>query len=86
MTFVQNLSHFYVRLRILLGDNENFHSIYQNNNFLLIGLFEESHLPFETDKTAKSTAPTLTEMTLKAINMLKKGDKGFFLLVSFIFH
>lgn len=48
----------------------------------LLGLFEPSHLQYEADR-AKDTAgePSLTEMTEKSINMLKKSPNGFFLHV-----
>ena len=49
----------------------------------LMGLFDESHLPFELDRDHTTTAPSLANMTLKAISMLKKSTNGFFLLVSF---
>lgn len=52
-----------------------------NTNYLL-GLFENSHMQYEADRAAdKSGEPSLTEMTEKSIQMLKKSDKGFFLHV-----
>ena len=48
----------------------------------LLGLFENSHLQYEADRAGdKAGEPSLTEMTEKAIRMLKKNDKGFFLHV-----
>jgi alkaline phosphatase len=48
----------------------------------VLGLFENSHLQYEADRAAdKSGEPSLTEMTEKSIQMLKKNDKGFFLHV-----
>ncbi|MEY4509578.1 MAG: alkaline phosphatase, placental type [Pseudomonadota bacterium] len=48
----------------------------------LLGLFERSHMEYEADR-AKDTAgePSLAELTAKAIDVLSKGDKGFFLMV-----
>jgi alkaline phosphatase len=48
----------------------------------LLGLFERSHLEFEFDR-AKDTGgePSLSEMTAKAIDILRKNKKGFFLMV-----
>lgn len=48
----------------------------------LLGLFENSHLQYEADR-AKDTAgePSLTEMTDKAIRMLAKNPRGFYLHV-----
>jgi alkaline phosphatase len=48
----------------------------------LLGLFERSHMEYEADRT-KDTAgePSLTEMTTKAIDILSRNRKGFFLMV-----
>ena len=48
----------------------------------LLGLFEASHMQYEADR-ADDTAgePSLAEMTSKAIDILKKNDKGYFLMV-----
>lgn len=48
----------------------------------LLGLFENSHLQYEADRAGdKGGEPSLTEMTEKAVKMLQKNDKGFFLHV-----
>jgi alkaline phosphatase len=48
----------------------------------LLGLFEQSHMQFDADRTASgSKEPSLAEMTTKAIAMLKKNRKGFVLMV-----
>jgi len=48
----------------------------------LLGLFERSHLEFEADRaTDTSGEPSLSEMTGKAIDLLVKNKKGFFLMV-----
>lgn len=47
-----------------------------------VGLFNDGHLSFELDKDSDSTEePSLAEMTEKAIRILRKNPKGFFLLV-----
>ena len=48
----------------------------------LIGLFERSHMEYEHDR-ANDTGkePSLAEMTDKAIDVLQKNKKGFFLMV-----
>ena len=48
----------------------------------LIGLFERSHMEYEHDRP-KDTGkePSLTEMTTKAIDILKQNSKGYFLMV-----
>ena len=45
-----------------------------------VGLFSDSHMTYELARN-KSQEPSLSEMTTKAIEILKKNDKGFFLLV-----
>lgn len=58
------------------------------NNKKLIGLFSsKSHLEYELDRTATpplgegATQPSLSEMTLKAIDVLSTNPNGFFLMV-----
>ncbi|MDF1763309.1 MAG: alkaline phosphatase [Oleibacter sp.] len=48
----------------------------------VLGLFNESHMLYEMDrKNDKSGEPSLMEMTEKAIQLLEKKDKGYFLMV-----
>ncbi|MEM8771151.1 MAG: alkaline phosphatase [Pseudomonadota bacterium] len=48
----------------------------------LLGLFEPSHMQFETDRPDDGAGePSLAEMTRKAIAALSRDDDGFFLLV-----
>ncbi|CAL4094222.1 unnamed protein product [Meganyctiphanes norvegica] len=48
----------------------------------LLGLFGYSHLDFEVDRNkGPSGDPSLAEMTVKAIQILKKNPHGFFLMV-----
>lgn len=58
----------------------------------VIGLFERSHMEYEYDRpTDAGTEPSITDMTLKAIDLLKNGsnrrkgwwnpDRGYFLMV-----
>ena len=48
----------------------------------LLGLFEPSHLQLETRRSRdKAGEPSLSEMTSKAIDILSKNKKGFFLMV-----
>lgn len=48
----------------------------------LLGLFQRDHMNFEADR-AKDIGgePSLTEMTLKAIDILERGDRGYVLMV-----
>jgi len=48
----------------------------------LLGLFEPSHMKYEFDRVKdKAGEPSLSEMTSKAIDILSKNKKGFFLMV-----
>ena len=49
----------------------------------LLGLFEPSHVHYEADRVAhdKAGEPSLTDMTTKAIDILKKNKNGYFLMV-----
>ncbi|MCE9685218.1 alkaline phosphatase [Shewanella sp. AS16] len=48
----------------------------------LLGLFNPSHMQYETDRSDDvGGEPSLTEMTSKALEILKKNDKGYLLIV-----
>jgi len=49
----------------------------------LLGLFNMSHMEYEEDRIVNDTGgePSLSEMTEKAIEILEKNEKGFFLQV-----
>jgi len=46
----------------------------------LLGLFTDSHMSYDLDRDA-TVEPSLAEMTTKAIDVLAKNPKGFFLMV-----
>lgn len=46
----------------------------------LVGLFTSSHMSYDIDRDP-AVEPSLAEMTGKAIDILSKNDKGFFLMV-----
>lgn len=60
-----------------------FDAIDPNKTDHLLGLFEPSHVHYEADRIAhdKAGEPSLTEMTIKAIDILKKNRNGYFLMV-----
>jgi alkaline phosphatase len=60
-----------------------FDAINPNTTDHLLGLFEPSHVHYETDRVVhdKAGEPSLTEMTTKAIDILKKNHNGYFLMV-----
>jgi alkaline phosphatase len=47
----------------------------------LLGLFEPSHMKFEIDRAKSGDEPSLAEMTEKALAILAKNPKGYFLMV-----
>lgn len=46
----------------------------------VLGIFSGSHMPFHSVKSSET--PSLSNMTLQAIRMLKKNKNGFLLMVS----
>ena len=50
--------------------------------FEILGLFEPSHMQYESDRlNDKWGEPSLAQMVDKSIDILKKAEDGFFLLV-----
>jgi alkaline phosphatase len=48
----------------------------------LFGLFEQSHMQYEADRSNDAGGePSIAEMTVKAIDLLSRNDKGFVLMV-----
>lgn len=48
----------------------------------LLGIYSNGHVPYEHEKREKNLdIPTLAEMTKKAIEILREGENGYFLLV-----
>ncbi len=47
----------------------------------LLGLFEPSHMKFEIERAKSADEPSLAEMTEKALGILGKNPKGYFLMV-----
>ncbi len=63
-------------------NKDQFDAIDPANTDYLLGLFEPSHAQYEADRASdKAGEPSLTEMTEKAIRMLEKSRKGYFLHV-----
>ncbi|XP_048730726.1 alkaline phosphatase-like isoform X2 [Ostrea edulis] len=52
------------------------------NTDVALGLFNDGHMNFELDRDNSSSGePSISEMTQKAVQILRKNPKGFFLLV-----
>ncbi|KAL3869103.1 hypothetical protein ACJMK2_041828 [Sinanodonta woodiana] len=63
----------------------DFHAVDPSSTDFLLGLFEYSHMNYDYERNdpnhEKAGEPSLEEMTEKAIQILSKNKKGFFLLV-----
>lgn len=63
-------------------DQAGFNAIDPASTAKLFGLFNESHMQYEADRSNDVAGePSLTEMTTKAIDILDNNNKGFFLMV-----
>lgn len=67
---------------VTVPEANDFSKVSASNTDFLLGLFERSHVQYEADRAADpAKEPSLTEMTTKAIEILQKNKKGFFLHV-----
>ncbi|GAC31954.1 alkaline phosphatase [Paraglaciecola polaris] len=67
---------------VYVMDKTGFDAVDAANTKHLFGLFNESHMQYETDRANDVAGePSLTEMTTKAIDVLDNNEKGFFLMV-----
>jgi len=65
-----------------IWNKSQFDAVKPNKTTHLLGLFERSHMEYETDRLADTAGePSLAEMTKKAIQVLRNSDKGFYLQV-----
>ncbi|MDD5275359.1 MAG: alkaline phosphatase [Methylovulum sp.] len=65
-----------------IWNQSQFDAINPNKTTHLLGLFERSHMQYEADRLNDTAGePSLAAMTEKAIKILKKNDKGFYLHV-----
>ncbi|KAK3105199.1 hypothetical protein FSP39_019599 [Pinctada imbricata] len=63
-------------------NSRQFHSINPRTTHFALGLFHPSHMSYELDrKKGPGGEPSLSEMTSKAIKILQRNPRGFFLLV-----
>jgi len=67
---------------IYVMDQSSFDNLNDQDNRNVLGLFNPSHMRFEADRQNDIAGePSLSEMTLKAIDLLEEDDDGFFLMV-----
>jgi len=65
-----------------IWNRQQFDAIDAKTTKHLLGLFETSHLQYEHDrKNDRAGEPSLSEMTAKAIDIVSKNQKGYFLMV-----
>lgn len=63
-------------------DKKGFDAVDVHKTNHLLGLFEPSHMRYEADRaTDVAGEPSLAEMTTKALDVLKKNKKGFYLMI-----
>jgi alkaline phosphatase len=63
-------------------NKQQFDAINPESTQHLLGLFERSHMRYEADRNLDAAGePSLSEMTEKAIRVLQKNRKGFYLMV-----
>lgn len=68
--------------REFVWNQEQFQQVDPTETNQLLGLFDASHMEFEIDRAADTGGePSLSEMTAKAIAILSRNPRGFFLLV-----
>ena len=51
----------------------------------ILGLLNFDHMEYEIDRVETYSEPSIVEMTTKAIELLSKNPKGFYLLVEGLF-
>ena len=64
-------------------DHEGFDAVSPTRTSKLLGLFEQGHMQYESDRTKPvyPNEPSLAAMSLKALQILKQNDHGFFLMI-----
>jgi alkaline phosphatase len=67
---------------VYVWNKAQFENVHPATTRRLLGLFERDHMKYETDRaTDRGGEPSLSEMTSKAIDLLSRNKKGFFLMV-----
>ncbi len=67
---------------VYVMDQSSFDNLTDQEDRNILGLFNPSHMRYEADRHNDAAGePSLTEMTLKAIDLLEEDNDGFFLMV-----
>ena len=65
-----------------VSDRAGFDAVDPSRTKHLLGLFEPSHMQYEADRANDAAGePSLSDLTTKAIQMLSKNRKGFYMMV-----
>ncbi|KAJ8951450.1 hypothetical protein NQ318_006879 [Aromia moschata] len=71
---------------VLASNNEQLNTVTDDTEYLM-GIFAPDHMPYELVRdTGPTGTPSLSDMTRKALQVLKKGPNGFVLVVSLPAH
>merc|ERR1711966_361849 len=64
-------------------DHAGLDAVDTNQTSKLLGLFEPAHMQYEIDraKPIYPDEPSLEQMSIKALEVLRKNEKGFFLMI-----
>lgn len=67
---------------VIVHNGSAFENVDANETEKLLGLFDSSHMQYEVERRAsENSEPGLASMTEKAISILSKNPRGFFLMV-----
>lgn len=68
--------------RVIVDNASELRDVEITSNTQLFGLFANSHMAYEMDRVKNHpTQPSLSEMTIKALELLSKNEDGYFLQV-----
>lgn len=66
--------------------NKYFHLKYETRKKYILGLFAPCHMPYDKDRDLSDNGqPSIEEMTIKALKILKNSPNGFLLIVNIFF-
>ena len=67
---------------VYIEDRSGFDKVNPAKTDKLMGLFESSHMRYESDRANdKAGEPSLSEMTAKGLEVVQRGNNGYFMLV-----
>ncbi|MCW8125516.1 alkaline phosphatase [Microbulbifer halophilus] len=79
---VQEWKNRYGAAATYIEDEKGFKAVDAAKTDKLLGLFQPSHMRYESDReNDKAGEPSLSEMTAKGLELVQKGEDGYFMLV-----